>query len=44
MLIIPSALVWNLAALSLIAAVYFWQKAAARSEPPAQPPVTPVPS
>jgi len=44
MLIIPSALVWNLAALALIAAVYFWQKAAARSEPPAQPPVTPVPS
>ncbi|MCD0165061.1 TRAP transporter permease [Deinococcus sp. 12RED42] len=41
-LIIPTQLLWNLAALALIAAVYFWQKAAARSEPPAQPPVTPV--
>ncbi|WP_198170398.1 TRAP transporter permease [Deinococcus arboris] len=32
-LIIPTSLVWNLAALALIALVYFWQKAG-RQEPP----------
>lgn len=34
-LIIPTQIVWNLAALALIAAVYFWQKAGSRGEPPA---------
>ncbi|MGM9320301.1 TRAP transporter permease [Deinococcus aquaticus] len=34
-LIIPTQIVWNLTALALIAAVYFWQKAGSRSEPPA---------
>ncbi|SEI65639.1 TRAP transporter, 4TM/12TM fusion protein [Deinococcus reticulitermitis] len=34
-LIIPTQLLVNLAALGLIALVYFWQKAGARSEPPA---------
>ncbi|MDL2344479.1 TRAP transporter permease [Deinococcus sp. MIMF12] len=33
-LIIPTALVWNLAALALFAGVYFWQKAGSRHEPP----------
>ncbi|AXH00055.1 TRAP transporter permease [Deinococcus wulumuqiensis] len=34
-LIIPTQIIWNLGALALIAAVYFWQKAGSRSEPPA---------
>ncbi|WP_431308149.1 TRAP transporter permease [Deinococcus arenicola] len=34
MLIIPSHILVNLGALGLIALVYFWQKAASRSEPP----------
>ncbi|WP_339096143.1 TRAP transporter permease [Deinococcus sp. VB142] len=34
-LIIPTHIIWNLGALALIAAVYFWQKAGSRSEPPA---------
>lgn len=34
-LIIPTHIFWNLAALGLIAAVYFWQKAGSRNEPPA---------
>ncbi|EYB66661.1 TRAP transporter 4TM/12TM fusion protein [Deinococcus phoenicis] len=36
-LIIPTHVVWNLAALALIALVYFWQKAGSRSGPPAVP-------
>lgn len=34
-LIIPTQIIWNLGALALIAAVYFWQKAGSRTEPPA---------
>ncbi|BDP41393.1 hypothetical protein DAETH_13620 [Deinococcus aetherius] len=34
-LIIPTHIFWNLAALGLIAVVYFWQKAGSRNEPPA---------
>lgn len=34
-LIIPTHILYNLGALGLIALVYFWQKAGARSEPPA---------
>ncbi|MDO4244530.1 MAG: TRAP transporter permease, partial [Deinococcus sp.] len=34
-LIIPTQIIWNLGALALIAAVYFWQKAGSRNEPPA---------
>ena len=34
-LIIPTHLLWNLAALGLIALVYFWQRAGSRREPPA---------
>ena len=34
-LIIPTHIAYNLGALALIAAVYFWQKAGSRSEPPA---------
>lgn len=37
-LIIPTHLIWNLAALGLVALVYFWQKAGSRQEPP-----TPLP-
>lgn len=37
-LIIPTHILWNLAALALIAAVYFWQKTGSRAEPPAEPP------
>ena len=37
-LIIPTHLFYNLGALALIAAVYFWQKAGSRNEPP-----TPLP-
>ena len=33
-LIIPTSLIWNVAALALIAVVYFWQKAGSRNEPP----------
>lgn len=32
-LIIPTDLIWNVAALGMIAAVYFWQKAGSRNEP-----------
>ncbi|WP_026298594.1 TRAP transporter permease [Deinococcus aquatilis] len=32
-LIIPTSIVWNIAALGLIALVYFWQKAGSRNEP-----------
>ncbi|GMA14815.1 TRAP transporter permease [Deinococcus metallilatus] len=38
-LIIPTHILWNLAALGLIAAVYFWQKAGSRKEGP---PVVPA--
>lgn len=38
-LIIPTHLFWNLAALGLIAVVYFWQKGGSRSRPPAVPAV-----
>ena len=34
-LIIPTHIAYNLGALALIAAVYFWQKAGSRTEPPA---------
>ena len=34
-LIIPTPIAYNLGALALIAAVYFWQKAGSRREPPA---------
>lgn len=34
-LIIPTHIAYNLGALALIAAVYFWQKAGSRREPPA---------
>ena len=34
-LIIPTNILWNLSALALIAAVYFWQKAGSRADPPA---------
>ncbi|UBV43891.1 TRAP transporter permease [Deinococcus taeanensis] len=34
-LIIPTHILWNLLALGLIAAVYFWQKLGGRAEPPA---------
>jgi len=33
-LIIPTSLIWNVAALALLALVYFWQKAGSRNEPP----------
>ncbi|GAA0500270.1 TRAP transporter permease [Deinococcus depolymerans] len=33
-LIIPTQIVWNLAALALIALVYFWQKVGSRAGPP----------
>lgn len=33
-LIIPTHLLWNLGALSMIALVYFWQKASHRQDPP----------
>lgn len=36
-LIIPTALIWNLAALALLALVYLWQKAGSRNEPPVLP-------
>ncbi|WP_205746934.1 TRAP transporter permease [Deinococcus sp. KSM4-11] len=38
-LIIPTNILYNLGALALIAAVYFWQRAGSRTEPP-----TPLPS
>ena len=33
-LIIPTHILYNLAAIGLMAVVYFWQKASSRSEPP----------
>ncbi|MBZ9711664.1 TRAP transporter permease [Deinococcus multiflagellatus] len=38
-LIIPTHVLWNLAALGLIGLVYLWQKAGARREPPTQAPL-----
>ncbi|GGM06347.1 TRAP transporter permease [Deinococcus aerophilus] len=40
MLIIPTHMLVNLAALGLIALVYFWQKAGSRREPPSSVPAT----
>jgi TRAP transporter 4TM/12TM fusion protein len=40
MLIIPTHMLINLAALGLIALVYFWQKAGSRREPPSPAPAT----